>query len=145
MRLYYVLGGAIVALAACGSTSPPDHPLDGTTWRLVSLESMSDEQGTTAVDDPGKYTVSFGNDGRAAIRVDCNRGSGSFEAVAADTDSGSLTFGPIALTRMFCPQPSLDQDVATSLGLVRSYRIIDGRLHISLLADSGILHWEPGA
>lgn len=143
MRLFYVLSGALVALAACGSTSPPDRPLDGTDWRLVSLESMSDEQGTTTVDEPEKYTVSFGTDGRAAFRVDCNRGSGSFEAAPADTDSGALTFGPIALTRMFCPQPSLDQDVARSLGQVRSYRIIDGRLHMSMLADSGILHWEP--
>jgi heat shock protein HslJ len=145
MRLFLAVGGTILALTAgCGSASPPPHPLDGTRWRLVSMESMSDAQGTTTVDDPAKYTVDFGPDGRAAFRIDCNRGSGTWQATAAAPDSGSLTFGPIAVTRMACPQPSLENRVATALGYVRSYLIADGRLHLSLLADGGILHWEPG-
>ena len=143
MRTFQLLGAVAVALTACGPSSPPDRPLHGTNWRLVSLESMSDEQGTTAVDDPGKYTVSFGADQRVAFRIDCNRGNSTFQAAPGGPDSGTLTFGPIALTRMFCPQPSLEQRVTTALGQVRSYLLADGRLHMSLLADSGILHWEP--
>jgi len=107
------------------------------------MESMSDEQGTTAVDDPARYTVAFGADGHAAFRIDCNRGSASWQATASAPDSGSLRFGLIALTRMACPQPSLEQRVITALGYVRGYRLIDGRLYMSLLADGGILHWQP--
>ena len=74
MRVLWLLGGIVLALAACGSTAEPPHPLDGTSWRLLSLESMSDQQGTATVDDPSRYTVEFGTDGRAAFRIDCNRG-----------------------------------------------------------------------
>jgi heat shock protein HslJ len=143
MRVSWILGGVVLALAACGSTAEPSHPLDGTRWQLLSLQSMSDDQGTTTVDDPSKYTVEFGTDGRAAFRIDCNRGNATWQADAASSDSGSLSFGPIATTRMACPQPSLDQKVSTALSYVRGFLIRDGQLHMSQLADAGILHWEP--
>jgi hypothetical protein len=44
---------------------------------------------------------------------------------------------------MMCPQPSVDTKVAADLGRVRSYLLSDGKLHLSLEADSGIMHWEP--
>jgi heat shock protein HslJ len=142
MRTVILVSAAAAILAGCGSATASD-PLAGTTWRLVSIESMSDEQPTTTIDDPAKYTVTFGADGRAAFQVDCNRGNGSWTAAAAASDSGSLSFGPIALTKMFCPQPSVDTTVAADLGRVRSYLLSDGKLHLSMEADSGIMHWEP--
>ena len=127
----------------CSSQAPAD-PLTGTSWQLQRIESMApDEQPTTTIDDPSKYTVTFGDDGRAVFQVDCNRGNSSWEAKAAASDSGSLTFGPVALTRMLCPQPSADTAVAAALGRVRSYLISDGMLHLSLEADGGIMHWKP--
>lgn len=104
---------------------------------------MTTEQPTTTIGDPATYTVTFGDDGQAAFQIDCNRGSGTFESIAAADDSGSITFGPIALTRMLCPQPSADTKVTAALGNVRSYLLSNGQLHLSLLADSGIMHWEP--
>jgi heat shock protein HslJ len=144
MRLLCALACVATALAACSSDHSPAPMLDGTSWRLVAIESMDDKQGSTAVPDPDNYTVSFGADGRAAFRIDCNRGSGTWEAKPSATEpSGQLSFGPIATTRMACPQPSLEQRVGTALSFVRSYLIKDGRLHLSLLADGGILTWEP--
>jgi heat shock protein HslJ len=136
--------GALVGLGAvgCGSAAATD-PIVGTTWQLLEIESMTSEQPGTRITDPTKYTVTFGDDGQAAFQIDCNRGSGTFQTAAAADDSGSLTFGPIALTRMFCPQPSDDTKVAAALGYVRSYLLSNGQLHLSLLADSGIMHWEP--
>jgi heat shock protein HslJ len=131
------------SLAGCGSAAASD-PLTGTTWRLLSIESMApEEQPSTTIDDPSTYTVTFGDDGRAAFQVDCNRGNASWETSSAAPDSGTLTFGPIALTRMMCPQPSEDTRVAAALGYVRSYLLSDGKLHLSMLADSGVMHWEP--
>jgi heat shock protein HslJ len=136
--------GVVVGLsiAGCGSAAASD-PLAGTTWQLLSIESMTTEQPTTTIGDPAAYTVTFGDDGQAAFQIDCNRGSGTFQSSAAADDSGSLTFGPIALTRMFCPQPSEDNKVTAALGNVRTYLLSNGQLHLSLLADSGIMHWEP--
>ena len=146
MRIAYLLGAALaISAAGCGSASAAD-PLTGTTWQLVGIDSMApEEEPNTTIDDPSKYTVTFGDDGRAAFQVDCNRGSSTWQAEPAAPDSGSLTFGPVALTRMFCPQPSADAKVAAALGQVRSYLLSDGKLHLSLFADGGIMHWEPRA
>ena len=104
---------------------------------------MDDAQGTTRVADPARFTLRFGVDGRAILRLDCNRGSGSYEARAAgDGSSGSLTFGAIATTRALCPPPHLDERVARDLGHVRSYLLKDGKLFLSLMADGGIYEWH---
>lgn len=143
MRLLWILAGAALVLTGCATTTAPSHPLSGTSWRLISLESMSDEQGPMAIHDPAKYTVAFGTDGRAAFQLDCNHGSATWQATASSPDSGSLTFGPIAATLMGCPPPSSAAQVLTALGYVRNFRLAGGRLHMSLLADGGILHWQP--
>lgn len=104
---------------------------------------MDDAQGTTRVADPARFTLRFGVDGRAGLRLDCNRGSCSYEArPAGDGSSGSLTFGAIATTRALCPPPHLDERVARDLGYVRSYLLKDGRLFLSLMADGGIYEWH---
>jgi hypothetical protein len=36
-----------------------------------------------------------------------------------------------------------DAQVAAALGQVRSYLLSDGKLHLSLEADGGIMHWQP--
>jgi heat shock protein HslJ len=121
----------------------------------VAIQSMDDAQGTTPSRwttrraqarwrCPSHFTLAFGRDGRAALRLDCNRGSGDYKvAPAGDGSSGSLTFGPIATTRAMCPPPHLDQRVARDLAHVRSYLLKDGKLYLSLMADGGIYEWAP--
>lgn len=142
--MLFALPVAALALSGCGSAAAPE-PLTGTSWQLMSIESMAPaEQPSTTIDEPGLYRVTFGDDGRATFQVHCNRGSSTWQAEAAAPDSGSLTFGELALTRMFCPQPSAGTLVAAALGQVRSYLLSDGKLHMSLEADGGIMHWERG-
>lgn len=118
--------------------------LPGTSWQLVSIQSMDTAQGTTRITQPGQFTLAFGRDGRAALRLDCNRGMGDYRVQpAADGSSGSLTFGPIAGTRARCAPPLLDERVARDLAHVRSYLVKDGKLFLSLMADGGIYEWAP--
>lgn len=138
-----VIGAALAA--GCGSGEDAD-PLAGTSWQLIAVQSMADEQGTTEVTDPSKFTVSFGTGseaGRATFQLDCNRGSGSYKVTPSGDGSGSLTFGPVATTLIQCPEPSLDQRVSSALPHVRGYLLEDNQLHMSLVADGGILTWEP--
>ncbi|CAJ1502211.1 META domain-containing protein [[Mycobacterium] burgundiense] len=133
---------AAAALVACANEQPT-RTLTGTSWQLVSIQSMADQQ-PTSVPDPSKFTVAFGADGRASFQLDCNRGTSPYTAEpSADGTSGSLTFGPIAVTEMFCAQPSMDEQVTTSLQFVRTYLVTDDELHLSKLADGGILTWRP--
>lgn len=142
MTMGAVAAVTVLSLAGCSKATATD-PLVGTTWQLLSIDSMSDEQPSTVIDEPVKYTVTFGDDGRAGFRVDCNRGNSTWKTDPGATDSGSLTFGPIALTRMMCPQPSADAKVAAALGQVRGYLLSDGKLSLSMEADSGVMQWEP--
>jgi heat shock protein HslJ len=151
LRCALALSTAVVT--ACATTTmpastTPTSPLTGTQWQLVAIESMSDEQGTARPPDPASFTLAFGPDGRASLRLDCNRGSATWQASAATGDtpgrrSGSLEFGALASTRAMCPPASLEPRVVKALPFVRSYLLMDGRLHLSLLADGGILVWAP--
>jgi len=92
---------SLATLLLLASTMPGraagDGELGGTNWRLVQIQSMDDAQGTTRVGDPSLYTVSFGTDGRATLRLNCNRATGPWQAkAAADGQSGSLGFGMLA-------------------------------------------------
>lgn len=107
------------------------------------------EQPSTTIADPSKFTVTFGDDGKAGFLINCNRGNSTWQVEAAGPDSGSLSFGPIAVTRMACPAPDNDATVAAAFGQVRSYLLgKDDTLNLSLEADSGIMHFKltkPGS
>lgn len=138
--------GLSASLGGCNSTGDePVHSrsLAGTSWRLVEIQSMKDEQGATKPDDPDKYTLSFGADGNVAVRLDCNRGAGAWKSESSGEDSGSITIGPLAMTRMMCLSPSLGDRLGRNLDHVRGYRFFDGKLSLNLMADSGLLIWEP--
>lgn len=137
----------LAGLSACATdwqrVAPPAS-LSGTNWELVAIQSMDDTQGTTRIDSPERITASFAGDGRVSFRLDCNRGTATWEAMrGAGGTTGKLQFGPIAATRAMCPPPHLDERVARDLAYVRSYSFKDGKLFMSLMADGGIYEWRP--
>lgn len=143
-----VIAGA-AALTACqtqvsaGEGAAPIAGLAGTSWRLIEIASMDDTQGTQRTADPSRYTIGFQPDGQMAVRLDCNRGVGTFKSRASASDSGSLKIGPLAVTKALCPPPSLGEALERQLPYVRSYIVRDGKLYMTLMADGGILAWEP--
>ncbi len=147
MQLKWLAVSATWVLVAGGCASPPGPrpgvPFAGTSWELHAIQSMDDAQGTTRIPDPRRFTLRFDADGRASMQLDCNRGTGTWEAKPAADDTGTLTFGPIAATRALCPPPHLDERVVRDLAYVRGYRLKDGKLFMSLMADGGIYEWRP--
>jgi heat shock protein HslJ len=109
-------------------------------WHLVEfIDSMA---GSTAVDDPTRYTVQFRPDGSVGIRADCNRGVGEYTV-----EGSGITFGPIATTLVLCPPDSLSDRFLKELNEVRSFVIDDSgasdALVMSFMADGGMLRFEP--
>lgn len=121
----------------------PFAGLGGTSWQLVEIQSMDDAQGTNRPADPARYTLAFNTDGSLSARLDCNRGSGTWSNEIANATGGSLTFGPMAVTKALCPEPSLGETLERQLPYVRSFVMRDGRMYMSLMADGGIIAWEP--
>jgi heat shock protein HslJ len=137
-----LLAGAPLPLEA----APQTPQLQGTSWQLVGIQSMDDAQGLRRPTDPSRYTLSLQADGRAVLQLDCNRAMGNWRVEpSTDPGNGGFRFGPLASTKALCPAPSLGEPLARQLPFVRGYLLRDGRLNLSLLADGGILIWEPRA
>ena len=123
------------SMAAASATA--GVALEGTAWRLVSITSTDDT--VDLPDDPAKYTLEFGIEGRAAMRADCNRGTGTWLSESANR----LSFGPVAATRAFCPPPSLSEKYLAQFQEVRSYTMNDGHLFLATMVDGSRIEFEP--
>jgi hypothetical protein len=134
---------AVPAAAAATDTTPP-RDLASTHWRLAEIQSMSDQQQPTRVDDPAAYTISFDSEGGfLTMRLDCKSASASYEdSPTTDKLGGSITIGPLKTTPAQCPPTSLADRIARDMRNVRTYRFVNGRLALSLMADGGIYLWE---
>jgi hypothetical protein len=59
------IAAATTLLASCATLLDVAQPLAGTTWRLVEMQSMDDNQGITRPSSRDLYTVEFNRDGTA--------------------------------------------------------------------------------
>ncbi len=121
-------GGASTGLESAGDAATT---LTGVTWEWVSTV---DPMGQTAAADPTRYTITFNDDGTAAIKADCNNVPATY---ITDGTNLSLELGPSTLVG--CPADSQDQLFLNGLGSVAAYTVEDGELFIALEADAGTL------
>jgi heat shock protein HslJ len=120
-------------LSACdgGPTSPAD--VIGDTWNLVSLQETG--SAPVVVTDSSRYRVTFGNDGRLSVSSDCNSCQGTYTLTGS-----TLTVGPLACTRAFCGEASLDTKFTNILQQAQTISVEDDELTIQSAA--GILTFE---
>ena len=145
MRIPLMTAILFVGFFGCGKQpeNRPADPLAGTRWRLVEFQSMDDSIGTIRPEDAELYTLAFDSES-LTMRLNCNRATAPWSVTPGETgQSGSITIGPLAVTRALCPPPSMDERIARDMDFVRGYMLRDGRLSLSLMADAGIYLWEP--
>ena len=108
-------------LACCagigGSREASFEDLIGGRWHWVGMVADS---GATAVPEPALYWAEFAAAGGIVVLADCNGGVGRL-------GSGTLTIGPIGLTRRMCGPASQDARFVAMLSQVRS-GAFDGEL-----------------
>ncbi len=100
-----VTGGDGTSVTFAAAAAGEAATLEGTRWvvdGLVANQAVS----TVPIGAVASLTIT---DGTAAVEAGCNTGSASVEV----TDT-TLTFGPMALTRMACPQPQMDLEAAVT-------------------------------
>jgi para-nitrobenzyl esterase len=131
-----------LVLAGCTAGGAQPVPLAGTSWELVELRSSDDAIGVVRAPDPSRYTLAFDAEGNAAIRLDCNRGRGSYTATETGPGLGRLEFGALATTRAMCPPGSLDARLGRELPQVRIWVRDGDTLRLELFADGGQQIWR---
>ncbi|MCA9410786.1 MAG: META domain-containing protein [Candidatus Omnitrophica bacterium] len=114
-------------------TKDPDTIYDA-TWEWTGTITPVEE---IQVPNPENYWIKFSRDGSATLQVDCNKGRGDFKV-----SPGKISFGPIATTRMACPEGSLDSRFAKDLGEVVSFFGDSQSLYLELPVDAGTLHFR---
>jgi heat shock protein HslJ len=83
----------------------PVASLTDTAWHV---QSYNNGQGGVVTTLPQtQLTAQFGPDQRVVGSAGCNRFTGTFAL-----DGESVSFGPLATTRMACPEPIMDQERA---------------------------------
>lgn len=125
---------AVLCAAACHSP-PPDGPapaaaLVDVEWQLVELNGEMAPPGA----DWHQATLLLSSDGaQASGYAGCNRFTTTY-TLSRD----SLTFGPVALTRMACTEgQALEDGYTKALTATRTQRLKEG--HLELLADRKVL------
>lgn len=120
-RLFCV--GVLAMSCTPGYAGEPASPQGA--WVAVEIS------GTAAA--PGvESTLQIGADGSVTGTGGCNRYRGR-----AETAGGTLSFSPLAATRMACPGETMAQEgrLFTALAATRGYRLEQGRL--VLLGEGG--------
>lgn len=125
---------SLMALTGC-VTLPDTHPLSGTQWQLTAL----DDSGSTTTLTLGmqrRHTIKFVDGGEFEAQLDCNRGRSTWTAGQPVNGAGSITIGPIASTRMMCPEPNFGNQLASGLTEAQRFTTtIDGRQLVLETAD----------
>ena len=114
---------------SCGARGVT-HPLEGTQWVLTRL---GPDPVRPAPKQREIHMLLDPRTRRASGHSGCNRFNGSF--TFDRTDSGLLTFGAVAGTRMACPGPDHESRLYHALELTHSHRITGA--HLELLDAAG--------
>jgi len=127
------LTGLALTLLFAGCATMPDEPADSgladTSWVLIATE---DGAGSEPREVPlNKYAMSLDATGRARFTFDCNKGTSDWTAAPSSGSTGTLSFGPIAVTKALCPDTGFGEALAAALSKPRQYQIYDGRLTMS--------------
>lgn len=136
MRLAAIAAAATLS-AGCSTLYAPPHPLDGTSWRLANVEtSGTSTQLTTELSSRHRLTFEAG--GRLQMQLDCNRGNADWSASMPVDDNGTISVGPVASTRAFCPPPTFGEELATSLPEATEFGLMPEGTRLSIRAPRAI-------
>jgi len=110
----------------------PSATLTEVEWRLQAFE-LSDGTRIT-IDDPSKFTATFGEDGGLGARADCNVCNGSYEVTGSEMEVGLM-----ACTLAYCGEASHHDRYLAALQSAQTFDVTGDRLFIEY--DGGRLRF----
>ena len=111
---------------------PESEKITGTIWTWQQTRYNNDQQAIPA--DPSSYTITFNADGTLNMRVDCNRGGGTYSI-----QDNRITIEVTHTTLAMCPPESLYQTFIKDLNAATIYFFKDGNLYLDLKYDTGTM------
>jgi heat shock protein HslJ len=120
----------VLVLYAGGAAAQAQPQPDPPVWYWLGTLNAA---APVKVAHPPDYWLTLRED-HAAIRADCNRGTGPYELKDAE-----ISFKPIVLTRKLCVQGSRGAYYATQLQSAQKLKEQDGALLIDLKAGEGTM------
>ena len=101
--------------------------------RADGVMSLAGSQwGEGPVAGPFEVMVKFEQDNKVWGRLGCNRFTGTYTQ-----DGAALTFGPLATTRMACPEPNMKTEARVSAALTATRQADISHLKLVLKDDVG--------
>ena len=105
----------------------------------VWQETLMNNDEITIPAAPGEFTLAFGSEGVYGT-TDCNNFNGAY---SVDATAGTLEFGPLASTMMYC-EGSQEQEFTGDLAEITHYMISEqGELVLLFRYDSGSMIFAP--
>jgi heat shock protein HslJ len=138
-KLAIMAQGATLAMIDQAAANPPQQ-LEGPTWTVEAINTASASSTVPAGVRPPTLTFQGGT---VAVDTGCNTGSGSYTL-----GDGTVTFGPIATTRMACVDPAggqVEQQVLAVLTGTATYAIEGDTLTLTNGANGLVLGPTPTA
>ena len=130
------LSNGDATLTFARQVTPEPLPLVGTTW---TLSSISSGDAVTSVISGTEITVVFSTDNTVSGSAGCNGFSGRYT-----TAGDSLSFSPLATTRMACKKYVMAQEQVflDAMSRVRSYAIDGAQLTVFDASGASLLGFD---
>ena len=134
-----------VGVSAAPDTSAPAAPaapapaaaLEGTEWRLVDIGGQPAPAGADSTRHPGFTLIAEGR--KVQGSAGCNRMKGTYQL-----DGQKLKFGPLATTRMACPDMLTETAFLKALKATTRYEVSGSSLTL-FGADTAVARLEVAA
>jgi heat shock protein HslJ len=132
-----------VGASAAPDTSAPAAPaapaaaLEGTEWRLVDIGGQPAPAGADSTRHPGFTLIAEGR--KVQGSAGCNRMNGTYQL-----DGQKLKFGPLATTRMACPDMQTETAFLKALKATTRYEVSGSSLTL-FGADTAVARLEAAA
>ncbi|MEQ8410695.1 MAG: META domain-containing protein [Erythrobacter sp.] len=115
-----------------------------TTWRLAEIAEHPGDAALVGEVEAGLYTLVLDPDGRAAFRLDCNRGFGRWQGTVLEKQaSGQLSFSQIGVTKALCAPDSISDAVTADLARFDTFSLKGEQLVLSDAEGTLRYVWKP--
>jgi heat shock protein HslJ len=125
------------AAPAAPAPAAPAAALEGTEWRLADIGGQPAPAGADSTRHPGFTLIAEGR--KVQGSAGCNRMNGTYQL-----DGQKLKFGPLATTRMACPDMQTETAFLKALQATTRYEISGSSLML-FGADTAVARLEAAA